>query len=788
VTELLELLIRKAQAEFQNLILEAAGQGPAPPGNGAEPGEQGKDGSRVAGPVYVPTSVKAIGFRSDSRPTEPQFPKIAGIDPFSFITGVRPKVLAALSPVVQTPAITGVAAEFGEGKTALVARLDAWLEERQRGTDRRRVLPIGLISREFSKCKPDQPLDKDEYLDLLFGPLLTQRQEGIHELLDQIRSGHVLLALDGLDEVFRSKRAIRHFFDGLLRHVLGMGRNQAGAEAPQFNVVVTMRTEFLRSFLVIEHEVFLELVQGKPDDYLPFNICFAEMYGFNPDHLKCYLEDSGIEHEPVARIMADEKLKSILQRPLYARLFCDLLQGKLGAGAPRGSGASAGGAVPAPLKGQPDADALISETKLSIELLRKFVEAAVRTPPDLTQKLRLIPDRLAKTAMELYEKSGGLISWMEYEEVMDCVGRPEGTTGIEAAGAGSPAGGGAAPESDEADEDYNKEMIIHKSPLLMRRDEFKPLSIVNVQEREQEKEKAAKGDRFQVRFAHRAFFEYFTALGVFNVTQRAEELEAPGKFRFERFDDLVLNVDMRKFLHEFAETRGPEEWKERTRISYGLSPIFEPEWNQLSEKGRDHWFDEAARAKLGDIRYTLLQVMTNPKKQEGQAADATDGAPSIPKIEAAIQSILSNADRWNHPLFLLPNFEAIAVYLQHYGGANRNSLRSQFDPILEKQMYRGLDWLKDTKNRSAVRWCLRQGEIDYLRKSFGLLVERCLNTGYRLQCRWAQAIIGRAASEQARKELAENCFQDKFGVIEDLRTQQRITQLLQEIAARPDGL
>jgi hypothetical protein len=132
---------------------------------------------------------------------------------------------------------------------------------------------------------------------------------------------------------------------------------------------------------------------------------------------------------------------------------------------------------------------------------------------------------------------------------------------------------------------------------------------------------------------------------------------------FNAFDELVLDVDMRRLLRAMLE---PERWYKRTERSYG----FEDPDGWLIPGGLERHFDE-----LNDIRKYLLDVMTDPEHHDLEV--------NREKIHHFLQ--LENSGL--HPCYLIYNYEAVAVHLWYHRFDHEDrKLRDHFSKVIKARL------------------------------------------------------------------------------------------------------
>jgi hypothetical protein len=136
-------------------------------------------------------------------------------------------------------------------------------------------------------------------------------------------------------------------------------------------------------------------------------------------------------------------------------------------------------------------------------------------------------------------------------------------------------------------------------------------------------------------YSHKVFLEYFVSRGILL------DMDETGT----AFDRLVLNSDMRYFLRFLVDEKygNKDEWYRRTRKSYALDRP--DEWH-LQEGGLADIFEA-----LDDIRKTLLDSMTEPRRFDNELARST------------IRRFFEYEGLNLHPRYLMYNYEGVAVYL-----------------------------------------------------------------------------------------------------------------------------
>lgn len=234
-----------------------------------------------------------------------------------------------------------------------------------------------------------------------------------------------------------------------------------------------------------------------------------------------------------------------------------------------------------------------------------------------------------------------------------------------------------------------------------------------------------------VRFAHRSFFEYFIARGVsIDMRERSQE-------KFSAFDELVLNVDTRKFLKSMMSE---EEWYERTRRSYGLD--HPEEWRDL---------DLVKRQELERERRLLLDSMTEPEKKDKEW---------MQQIRTAVSTFLGRDHDQLHPRYLTYNYEAVAVFLKvNWWNEEVDSLKKDFGGLLQTRL-----------NKSIAELEAQPTPEDPLHSPRELLVERILSIAQRLRYPWAQSYLNPPTEERLLAALAEGDTRERIkSILDEIR-------------------
>lgn len=562
------------------------------------------------------------------------------VNPLLFFSRLRKeRTPTPYQSYAEAPWLSLIIGEYGWGKTELVFQLCDHMEESWETP-----LPVNLTLCRGEVSVLDGTPGVEEMARLLFGHIAKKAGVALDIVIDQIvpdiRNGSIVLLLDGLDELVKSQSeaaASSHheaFFRGLLR-LLSDGERESS-----FKVAVTMRLEYLSTVAPNVRDV-QSFVASETSE--PVNLYFVMLERLGDSHIKAYLDARAHDVPKLAEIFDDVKrfprILEMLRRPLLLRIFCDI------AGYP---------------DFQPEKllDDLQGDGALA-KLFDRFTQCAVkdqqvRVAQDLLLKVVWEPDWLASKALELYRASRDTLKFDDLRDIL-----------------------APAAQSTVDVGKLNSEMLlkgIHKCPFL--------------QEQVSANDVAAK-------FAHKVFYEYFVARGM------AEEIKKGikgGTTEQRMFDELVLSVDMRKFLYGLLEEENV--WREQTAYAYAL-------------RDPQEWLpplDASRRDDLDKKRWTLLRSMTDPE--------------TLPdKTVETISWLLNEDTGWLHPRYLVYNYEAVAVYLWYQRGSREAPpIRKRLDEVLKAKIEELLA-PAPSPERSMQR-------------ANALLIERILDIGRRRDFSW----------------------------------------------------
>jgi hypothetical protein len=563
-------------------------------------------------------------------------------NPVVFVTGLRTTRIPgrADQPIAPSPSISLIVGQYGLGKTELIFQIC-----HQMADSVETALPINLaLSRDRAALLERDDLLPEEMADLLFGRILGRAgldsSFAMDELLPAIRNGNILLLLDGLDELISTPTHHHTFFAGLIAL---LNRRTPSSRESFYKVVITMRFEYLAGVADDARDLVGRLrvpVYYLVLDYLEDTAVWSYLKTRLPQQGEALFEE----------IQSHRLLIGMFRRPLILRIFCDLAARpdfRLG-----------------------ELMSTLRNENSPAALLEAFIDAASKDTRLRAEQEHLSPvvwdaTRLSTKSLDLYRNSRNELTIADLREVI------------------VPIDGRISPEEQKNLSSTEVLDGLHKCPFIRRH-----LIGVDV-------ETAGVAT-----FAHKIFYEYFTSRGI-----AAEILDPrPGPQDKERaFDELVLNVDMRKFLRGLLDS--DHKWRDETKRAYGLVDAEDlAAWNDHGTAD----FDE-----LEERRWLLLQYTTDPEENVSARTLET------------VDWFLERQEGWLHPRYRLYNYEAVAVLLWY---ERRNPaiahVRTRFGEILDHRLDTVLDEFGAGK------------EISGGSRANKLLLERLLDIGRRLGYPW----------------------------------------------------
>src|ERR1700752_52811 len=577
-------------------------------------------------------------------------------NPLIFLTGVEsPDAIPSENQdYADAPSISFIVGQYGLGKTELAFHVCHHMEKNSDV----KPLPVNLAlcRREKWKIEDEEKPAGHEFAELIFGGILEQLGLTVSfvydELLPRIRRGEILLLLDGLDELVSKPEHHRNFFGGLMSFLMD---GTSSADDLMFQVAISMRLEYLSSFALGKDAIQLVgRINPKNSRHPAIPVYFLVLDYLGDSHVRGYLNTRLGNKDAFEKVRTESLVLDILRRPLLLKLFCD----------------TAG-------KASKKFDKTLNDLKKNANpatLIKLFVKNASedaslkKGQQDLTD-FTWDNEKLANTSLRLYRFGE---SAMKEEHIKEFL---------------KPNQNGHTYEEIAKLDRGEVFKSIHKCPFL--RHETPSM------------EDESGG---VVRFAHRIFFEYFTAKAIADeVKSRRGE---PTEERTRAFDELVLNVDMRKFLRGLMDE---EVWFNETKKAYGL--LDKDEWGKHISQERLDFLDTQRRE--------LLKSMTDPERP---LAGITETVEWFIKEE---EECLYGCDRWLHPRYLIYNYEAIAVYLWYRRReAETKIIDQKFKRILGERLNRIINTLPEEESK--------------LKKPYKLLIERILHIGQRLGYSWSR--------------------------------------------------
>jgi hypothetical protein len=614
-------------------------------------------------------------------------------NPLVFLTGIlnnnwTPKIDPPPDQdIAETPSLNLLIGEYGLGKTELVLQSCNYLCKIP--GHQVKALPINLALCHKKILALEKVPSFDDFCELLFGNLLERngfdKNFLVQNLIPRIHRGEIYLILDGLDELISeldyAPAQHKQFFAGLVR-MLEPNPKIPGSNNPKFRVLISMRLEYLWVVTNIEAtDLVLEI-----KDKLPIPVNFLQLEFLTDTSIEEYLKDR-TSKDLLRSIQENPLLLDILRRPLYLRVFSDLI------------------------------NSLINHQDSSLEDLHKLLRVEYRAElfelfvnmvstgsSNLLGKFdNLLSyewdiDRLSRKALQLYQASE---DQLDIDELQDFLKPSYSEEEL-------------APSNIRAAKLY----FIHKCPFLQRISETK------------------------FSFAHRAFLEFFIAMGIAKVYEDGNSTP---------FDEIVANVDMRKFLKYFMKKYTEKEYDILSRESNGMNS--EAGWAIQNFKIESkYWF------LLEGYRVALLDSMIYPE------------TTSPAKIEKIIYGFFKEEDKGLHPSYLKYNYEAIAVNLQYNWW---NPKYQQISEEFSKLLY--------NRTKQLLKLILESDNLDELDLKLNLLlVERILDISRRLRYGWVLQFTDRI-SFYCRDRLGRHELENFTSQNDEIEIISRISKVIKQV-------
>jgi hypothetical protein len=392
-----------------------------------------------------------------------------------------------------------------------------------------------------------------------------------------------------------------------------------------------------------------DLVQDFQEKLLA-SVYFLQAEFLTVDNIKEYLNqmiiDSDIDRI-IENIENNPELLDILSRPLYLKLFSDLL-----------------------LNYDDEIDeefyAINSEAKLFEMFIEKISKETL--PSEIDRPLfKWNIEKLAKKVLEKFKH--GEEEKFKDEELYDILDNLN---------------------DNNTEDEQMRLSYIHKCPFLQK---FSSEEFV---------------------FSHRAFLEFFIAKAISLEIKNDEWLT---------FNEIVANVDMRKFLKYFAETEKEKPYNIITREGNAMTKKHENRWKKVD----GFEFENPVWNEYEEHRVVLLNSMICPEKSDSN-------------LKESINFIL-NLNKDNEETFYIPSeylsyaYESIAVNLRYNAFELKyKKISEEFSSKLENKLNNHLNILMNLDDYSEIK------ELIVLEKEF-MLIERILDICRRLRYEWITSSI-----------------------------------------------
>lgn len=641
------------------------------------------------------------------------------LDPALFLSGIEREDQSELDKhlnqtVAEPPFVCMIVGQYGIGKTEFVVALCRRLLQ---GRDKPKPLPIKLVT-----CRHLMPSDRDklnetDFATLLFSSTMSGlniKADFISEiLLPKIIAGEIYLILDGMDELFQDRYQHTWFLESLGR-ILNSGSDPS--EGRRFRVVCTMREELLSMVSSRDAGNFKQLLKKYAGDH-EFALYFLGLTFFQKAHILSYLRrrlNAGNEPRNLRELLEkvidtqDSPFLHMLGRPLLLRLLADwaeLTAAKM--------------------------EDLKKFNAHPLYVLKLYIETATEDPQLRAAQNEIVSchwdiEKIANKCFSMYEKRR---VEMYPNDIIDIVTRiPEGLELKESEALAS----------------------IHKCPFLSityhsdssdydaAYEGGQPAPIKDIADHPGRASHSAV-----IYFSHKIFYEYFTATGMWE----DKRLKDKDDLEFRGFDELVLNVDMRKFLKELVGN----DWYDYTRLSYALNKKHWPQWKFKDVGGPDGFdlADPETYDHLENQRQTLLNLMTNPEEYTGSAEE---------QLKTVIHQFLDEEAKY-HPRYLIFNYEAVTVYVwRQFTKTEGEEIDKRFNDALHRRC-------------NSIVNGLREGNFSReLIKPWELLLHQTLDNAARLSLPWLDEYKDQNYGDSICQTVRDESVRARLeGVFSDIR-------------------
>lgn len=605
----------------------------------------------VGTPTRVSKDQRYHSSTSDSKLSPP-------LNPVTFLTRIFDEEEDFPNQLIaRIPYFSFIVGQYGLGKTELVTQVCRFILKSNEYQDSG-IVPLPVTLASCRKYLKDKDMSFGEFLfnDIL-SPLNISFSEIENDLLSDIFDGRIILLLDGLDELIQLEGRsveLHKWFLSSLAEFIATARQFSNGEEPKFKIVVSLREEYLAMVSSTDAKNFRETIYPHfPDGNI--NLYFLNLTFFDESRIYAYLlkrkKDNYKDYHLLEELAKNPDFKEIFHRPLLLRLLVDWLEYETA-----------------------DLNKLIEKLQTynhPAYFIRFYIDTIVndnklRKTQDQILECYWDPTLIARRCLLMTEEGRQVMKLNDVRNIL-------------------------VPVTLAHVDDLTDEQVlagIHKCPFLKK--EFKD-----------------KDQEILFRFSHKIFFEYFTVEGVWLDLQ-----EGRAKNGFGAFDELVLSVDMRKFLKAFVG----EKWYERTAIAYGLGEKDWIEW-QYTEVSNGAPIDiknQEELNRLNEQRKIMLDTMSEPEEEKAG-------------IEKTIHDFLSEEGRY-HPRYLVPNYEAITVFIWNNIWSD---IGKEYYSRFEKTLKERTDFIVKGLEKQDFK----------LNKEWLLLLERIFDIGYRLRFPWIRKLV-----------------------------------------------
>lgn len=603
--------------------------------------------------VKVPARVLQDRLEPEEEPDAGEPAARATLAPLQFLAGIPAAASDPHPPLERAlaPSLCLIAGEYGTGKTELVRRVTELLHERS-GEGAPWPLPIALVRCRRRLGLLGESAPEADFARLLFDGIFEQ---WVSDPPRPVAAEELRAAIVG---AIREGR-IFLLLDGLDELIFEPSQHERFFRGLAGMLRCEPADRLALRVAVSVRTEYLRSFEGNRPTHLAdlvhhalapqVGVYYLQLDVFDDSRLRRYLRRRTAHASAIFAALTGERHRlGPLRRPLLVKLWCD--------SAPLEEIAASGRIAPGDL----------TEAKVFGEyILDASRKMRLETPALHTWDL----GKMAVQSVELYREGRSYFRLDELGELLE------------------PRELDPSLRPDVADDPEEAVLqSIHKCPFLIQR-------------------RDVKQQELRVEFSHRSFLEYFTARGVAKALE--QEPPDPGPF-----NELVLNVDMRKFLRDLV---GEERFCHYARLAWGLG----------DEAGGWKLEDPELRPRLEEIHGRLLAAMTEPGSLGENDLDQAIELLKEPGID---------------PRYLTYAYEAVSIHLRHHRWRSAyRPLRDRFSRLLHQRLERLLDSLGGPAPGPAVKNRL-------------LLVDRALDIGASFGFGWMDGYLG----DERIQRLAES--------------------------------